>query len=773
MQQIKTNIIISIEVLITFQSVTLEDKLDFSNLSFLIIKSLIYIQMIKHNVKLKSPKQDVVQTYASPKSTFYITRKLVQTNSDRSIKLLNYKKLDIQKIQNQQTYSESRAQTTVDYRSLSTIPTHTKGQLSQNIEQQSYGINTERQQSASILSSELITNRLPKTNRVVSLYQLTTLNPQPFKNELVNDVQGLSPFQYRSKTRINSMMGELIKLNQIEEEMVDNTPIQFKQGGNIRKSIFMTTNYSTYQKMSKVKIRNKQQNNQKQQIFLSKVLKNIKDYQNEKSESKQLLRKFSQIWKENFSSTQFQDQQQYRKSSQQFKLYFNQFIEKLLNKHIIYQYILETLEWIKQQNEKAKKKKNQLIHEQRKMYIKNHKLKCVQTEIYDQKFRYKQDIKSFGMIDILSEIQVDEINDISESEQEQEEPKIKQVEYFTTYLSSCQTSYHIDPIISILDNQTKNALLSVDYTDLDQLIYKNNIEESIPQIQSENSQVKRFVSALYYQYYSDILIGGYINLDQLTDLEDNNYFEQQQQLIPPNLDKKAMLLNLRRKTREAKIQGRRSHLFENQEPQQFSNIFLLSNQNSNNVVLNVPNKIIQRRMSKSMHNLNSDQIFEDVQDINKSLQMDSIIKDFNLKTIKYKQQLRLQNLQLFEQIIKKESSQTQLVQMMIEHNLFDELKEFLRSHPNFSLNQRNIAGKPYIMLAAQSGNAELVQYMMSLNVQVNNKDLDGNTALHYAVALGYYRVADILLENGANPYIKNRCNQNPWNWNQQVPKYVC
>lgn len=36
---------------------------------------------------------------------------------------------------------------------------------------------------------------------------------------------------------------------------------------------------------------------------------------------------------------------------------------------------------------------------------------------------------------------------------------------------------------------------------------------------------------------------------------------------------------------------------------------------------------------------------------------------------------------------------------MIEHNLFDELKEFLRQHPNFSLNQRNLEGKPFIMLA--------------------------------------------------------------------------
>ncbi|CAD8150522.1 unnamed protein product [Paramecium pentaurelia] len=718
-------------------------------------------------MKLKSPKQDVVQTYASPKSTFYITRRLIQTTSERSIKLLNHKKTEIKKNQNQQAYSESRAQTTTDYRSLSTIRTHIRGQLSQNIDQQSYQINTERQQSSSMLSQELLTYRLPQTNRVLSLYQVSIQNQQPSNIELRNDVQVLSPLIYKQKSRINSIINELIKLNNIEDEIIDNTPIYYKKDHNIRKSIFINTNYLTYQEMSKVKLRNKQQSNQKSQIFLQKVLKNIKDSQNEKSESKQIIRKYSQIWKENFSSKQFQDQQQYQKSSQQFKLYFNQLIEKLLNKHLIYQFIIEAFVQMKEQIKKSQQN-DESPDDFRKMYIKNHKLKGVQIEIYDQKFRYKQDIISLGMIDILSEIQEEDMN--YHIQQEQDEFQGKQIVYFTTQILKYSTIYQIDHIISIMDNKTKNILLSVDYTDLDQLIYKNNIEESIPQIQSDNSQVKRTISRLYYEQYSDILIGNFFNLDQLIDIEDNNYFEQQQQLIPLNLDKKAMLLNLRRKTKEAKIQGRRSILFENKQPQQYYNIFLFSNQNENNLVLQVPDKIISRRMSKSMHNLKQDQILETDYDNNQSLQDDNRTKDINLKPVKYKQQMRLQNLMLFDHIIKRENSSTQLVQIMIEHNLFDELKEFIRQHPNFSLNQRNIEGKPFIMLAAQSGNAELVQYMINQNVQINTKDLDGNTALHYAVAFGFYRIADILLQNGANPYIKNRCNQNPWNWNQQLPK---
>ncbi|CAD8055687.1 unnamed protein product [Paramecium sonneborni] len=724
--------------------------------------------MIKHNIKWKSPKQDVIQTFATPKSTFYITRRIIQTKSDRSIKLLNNKATEQIKNQNQQTCSLSRVLTTTNYRSLSTTPTNGRRQFSQNIDLQSHVINTERYQSSSILSSELHINSIPKTNRVVSLYQDSIQNQLPQYN-FQYESQGLNPFAYSSKPSFNTVNIEQAQLHYIDKELIENIPIPTKKDQNARKSIFQNTNYQIY---SKIKIKNKQLVHQKQQIFLQKVLKNIKDSQNIQAEPKQFTRKYSKIWKENFQQPQFQEQQQYQKSSQQFKLYFNQLIEKILNKFLLYQQITELIEWMNEQNRQTYQQFGSLSH-LRQLYIQNHKLKCVQTEIENEQFRYKQDIKSFGMIDILSEFQEEEIYNHIWQQKYEDKYKVEQIVYFQNEIIKYSSSYKINHIISILDNQTKNILLSDEYTNLDKLIYKNNIEEHIPEIQSEDKLVKKAVSKLLYKQYSDILIGSYLNLSNLNDIEHNNYHEQQQQQISLNLDKKAMLLKLRRQTKEAKIQGRRSALFQKQEHQPFQNIFSLLKQQENNIVLQVLD--CQRRKSKSTHNFLSTQMQEHCQDQdnNQSLQEESITKDLCVKPVKYKQQMRLQNLMIFDQIIKKENSQIQLVQLMIEHNLFDELIDFLRQHPNFSLNSRNIEGKPFIMLAAQSGNVELVQYMINQNVHVNVKDLDGNTALHYAITFGYYQIADLLLQNGANPYSKNRNNQNPWNWNHLQQQKNC
>lgn len=36
---------------------------------------------------------------------------------------------------------------------------------------------------------------------------------------------------------------------------------------------------------------------------------------------------------------------------------------------------------------------------------------------------------------------------------------------------------------------------------------------------------------------------------------------------------------------------------------------------------------------------------------------------------------------------------------MIEHNLYEEFLEFVRLNPNFSVDSKNIEGKPFIVLA--------------------------------------------------------------------------
>ncbi|CAK67334.1 unnamed protein product (macronuclear) [Paramecium tetraurelia] len=703
--------------------------------------------MIKHHLKFKIPKQEVIQVKNQTKSSFYITRRIIQTNSDNAIHVMNNKVVDQVINHKKKNPVSSRAYTISHYRSYSTTPTNIKGQQqSQNLDEQVQFFNSERQQSISVLSSQFKIATSPKPIRVVSLYQISPLQ-EPKSNPLVYQDKQYFYSQFHSAKIVNFNQQDQ-KFNQNDDDFIcQNSFIMNKRAKN-KSQIFVNVTYKDFEKKSKYVYQQNQQGTQKQQIFLQKVLKIIKDSQNDKSDPKLLVSKFSKIWKENFSPKQFQEQQKYSQSTMQFKWYFNQFIEKILNQYRLYQYINKNLEFIET------KKNNQLqvsVHELRRFYIKNHNNKITHTQIEDQQFRYKKEIISFGMIDILIEIKDEEFQSEYFQQNSQREIAGKKLEYFYCEKIQDTQQYQISPIISKLDNQSKNELLSVDYTEMDKIMNQSKKDQFVPKIQLDNVEIRRFNSKITYIKYSDIIMGNYKNNNEIVDLEHDNYQEYQQQQATLNMDKKAMMMNLRKQTRRTKVSVS-SLQKENEIIQKqfmapgYRNNLLASEQQ--------PKMNMKRSQTKSIHSIAEREIDQSNEIIytNETNKGNAIFKCYreNFQPVKYQQQLKLQNLQMFENTMRHESSSIALVQMMIEHNFIEELIDYNKKNPNFSLNSRNAYGTPLIMVAAQSGNKELVQYMINQNVLLNVKDLEGNTALHYAIRCGYYEIADLLLLNGAN-----------------------
>lgn len=58
--------------------------------------------------------------------------------------------------------------------------------------------------------------------------------------------------------------------------------------------------------------------------------------------------------------------------------------------------------------------------------------------------------------------------------------------------------------------------------------------------------------------------------------------------------------------------------------------------------------------------------------------------------------------------------------------------------------------------AADRGDLEIVMHLVkNINIDINTKDMDGQTALHYASSCGHEEVLKFLLESGADLSIKN------------------
>ena len=59
--------------------------------------------------------------------------------------------------------------------------------------------------------------------------------------------------------------------------------------------------------------------------------------------------------------------------------------------------------------------------------------------------------------------------------------------------------------------------------------------------------------------------------------------------------------------------------------------------------------------------------------------------------------------------------------------------------------------------------AKVVQVLLDHGIDVNHQDVDGCTALHFAICEEQYELAKLLLKNGANPAIVDKRNETAFN----------
>ena len=91
------------------------------------------------------------------------------------------------------------------------------------------------------------------------------------------------------------------------------------------------------------------------------------------------------------------------------------------------------------------------------------------------------------------------------------------------------------------------------------------------------------------------------------------------------------------------------------------------------------------------------------------------------------------------------------------------LEFFEKNRNRIDINKQGRDGSTLLINAVKDGNITIVRHLCERDAEVNIRDNKGNTALHYAIGMKFFDVADVLNNFGAREDILNAEGCSPWN----------
>ncbi len=96
---------------------------------------------------------------------------------------------------------------------------------------------------------------------------------------------------------------------------------------------------------------------------------------------------------------------------------------------------------------------------------------------------------------------------------------------------------------------------------------------------------------------------------------------------------------------------------------------------------------------------------------------------------------------------------------VVDEGNMEDIADFLATVQEFDINAVRIEGKPVLQYAVELDSEELLGLFLSQNVNLNEKDETGMTALMLAAKRGNKEMAKLLLDHGADPWLINNDKQ--------------
>ena len=118
-------------------------------------------------------------------------------------------------------------------------------------------------------------------------------------------------------------------------------------------------------------------------------------------------------------------------------------------------------------------------------------------------------------------------------------------------------------------------------------------------------------------------------------------------------------------------------------------------------------------------------------------------------------------LTLKEQLLEKEIYYEEMIVELVTSGEGEKLIDLL-SKININLEFKDIDGNTPLNIAAQNGYVEIVNILLRNGAYIDTQNNFGNTSLHYAYTYNFPRVLNLLISNGADQTVLNEKGHIPW-----------
>ena len=141
--------------------------------------------------------------------------------------------------------------------------------------------------------------------------------------------------------------------------------------------------------------------------------------------------------------------------------------------------------------------------------------------------------------------------------------------------------------------------------------------------------------------------------------------------------------------------------------------------------------------------------------------VENLIEQSVIKRVFNKESMMYETQKIKSDLIKRANTKIDILFLYIKDGNYQNFEDMFKKF-NPGIEERDDKGNTFLNLSVQCCCKPIIKFLLHKGANSNSQNKKLNTPLHYALTYQNFKLADLLIRNGADENIKNRDGLAPW-----------